>query len=106
MVLGMQVEMGFQISTTKDASIDALLKRLYSSKHAVGKTGMAFDSVSVSTQNNLVTIERLMKAGSPLYTLEVGMCFGGSTVVFASMYQRLNPCPQRRRITINPHKVS
>jgi cephalosporin hydroxylase len=80
-----------------------LIEDLYSNDCAIGKTGKRFDKLAaLSSRRNLKTIEQMMKEHSPRHTLEVGMAFGGSTVVFAAMHRSANPMGRRMHIAIDP----
>jgi predicted O-methyltransferase YrrM len=81
-----------------------LIERMYSEGRAVGKTGKVFESVPVSTKNNLNTIKQLMEANTPAATLEIGLAFGGSALIFADMHRRSFPLPSRRHVAIDPYQ--
>jgi len=67
------------------------LDKLYAANCAVGRLGKNFESLdALSTRSNLAMIERLMEEHSPVSTLEIGMAFGASSVVFAAMHQKLH----------------
>jgi|SRR5579862_545473 len=62
----------------------AILENLYSDALVTGKTGKAFPSrPALSTLRNLDEIERLLRQNRPENTLEIGMAFGGSSLIFA-----------------------
>ena len=83
---------------------DALIETLYSAGFAIGKNGKKFDLGCISTRRNLQTIEHLMKHSSPSNTLEVGLGFGGSAVVFAAMHRKRNSSGHRAHIAIDPYQ--
>jgi hypothetical protein len=50
----------------------------------IGRSGKVFDNLgSNSTLNNLLFIRRTMQGRKPAGTLEIGLAFGASTLVFA-----------------------
>jgi cephalosporin hydroxylase len=79
-----------------------LVETLYSAGYAIGRTGKKFDLGCLSTRQNLMTIERLMRETSPKNTLEVGLGFGGSAVVFAAMHRKFNPSAHCAHVAIDP----
>jgi hypothetical protein len=73
----------------------------------LGKTGRIFeDSSSVSTENNLYTIRKLLLEYRPERTLEVGFCFGGSALLFCSTHQELGRPPQSQHTVIDPYQTT
>lgn len=81
---------------------NAILENLYSDAPVIGRTGKVFNSGgALSTKSNLREIERIMRLNRPNSTLEIGMAFGGSTLVFASVGWEL--CPgSYHHIAIDP----
>lgn len=66
----------------------AILAKLYSEARMVGKSGKVFESrTALSTIRNLRDIEHLLRQSRPKNTLEVGMAFGGSSLIFADVGQ-------------------
>ena len=53
------------------------------------RTGTKTKLTALTTLNGLVILHNLLKAEEPQRTLEVGSCYGGSALVFASMHQNL-----------------
>jgi hypothetical protein len=77
---------------------ETVLRHLYSDAPVVGKTGKVFDSrPALSTIRNLEEIERLLREIRPESTLEIGMAFGGSALVFAGIGRDV--CPGAYRHT-------
>jgi cephalosporin hydroxylase len=65
---------------------ETVLEHLYSDAPIVGKSGKTFNTrPALSTVRNLKEIERLLREGRPENTLEIGMAFGGSALVFAGI---------------------
>jgi len=69
------------------------------------KNGKVFDSLSaLSTCNNLETVHRLMLHFAPVRTLEIGLAFGGSALVFAGSHKALGHRAKRQHVAIDPHQ--
>ena len=79
------------------------LKELLSSNQLVGKSGKSFDNLgSRSTFNNLVVLRNLFLALKPARTLEIGLAFGASSLIFTESHRELNRPPQKQHIAIDP----
>ena len=86
---------------------ESLIENLYRANRTIGKSGKKFEQLyGLSTPNTLKAIEQLMKQHSPRNTLEVGMAFGGSAVVFAAMHRRSDPTGRHVHIAIDPYQSS
>ena len=73
-----------------------ILTKLYSGLPVVGKSGKVFESrPALSTTRNLNEIVEILCRSRPENTLEVGMAFGGSSLIFAdvgrTVYRDLSP---------------
>jgi len=67
------------------------LQQLIDSRRTVGRTGKVFEGVgALSSDNNLVTLRNLCLRLKPERTLEIGMCFGGSALIFTASHRDLN----------------
>jgi cephalosporin hydroxylase len=72
-------------------------------RHAVGRSGKVFTGLgALSTVNNLITLRRLMLHLKPKRTLEVGLCFGGSCLVFTGSHRDLLAPPVRQHVALEP----
>jgi cephalosporin hydroxylase len=84
------------------STAETVLEHLYSDATIVGKSGKAFDSrPALSTVRNLEEIERLLRESQPENTLEIGMAFGGSALVFAGIGRAVGPNAYRH-MAIDP----
>jgi cephalosporin hydroxylase len=64
----------------------SMLRKLYSSLPIVGKSGKVFESrPALSTTRNLNEIVEILRRSRPENTLEVGMAFGGSSLIFTDV---------------------
>lgn len=83
--------------------IDRLLESLYHKVPVVGQTGKHFDSLpALSTASNLKYIHELCRLHPSASTLEIGLAFGGSAVVFASVHRQNDTSLQGSHIAIDP----
>lgn len=79
------------------------LTELLSSNQLVGKSGKSFDNLgSRSTFNNLVVLRNLFLALKPARTLEIGLAFGASSLIFTESHRELNRPPQKQHVAIDP----
>jgi hypothetical protein len=61
------------------------LQAMVSTHQAVGRTGKTFEELgALSSENNLITLRHLCMQLKPRLTLEVGLSFGGSCLVFVA----------------------
>ena len=81
-----------------------ILRRLYSDLPVIGRSGKVFESrPALSTTRNLIEIEQILRCNRPENTLEVGMAFGGSSLIFADVGGTM--CPGLYRHTsIDPYQ--
>lgn len=80
-----------------------ILDEMLSMRRTVGRSGKQFTELaSNSTLNNLRFIQQTMRERKPLRTLEVGLAYGASTLVFCSEHRLLGRLGQRQHIAIDP----
>jgi cephalosporin hydroxylase len=82
----------------------SVLRRLYSSVPIAGKSGKVFESrPALSTTRNFNEIVEILCRNRPENTLEIGMAFGGSSLIFADVGRTV--CPGSYRHTaIDPYQ--
>jgi hypothetical protein len=68
----------------------------------VGRSGKVVQGVGFSTVNNLTTLRNLHVALKPKRTLEVGLCYGGSCLVFTASHKDLGASPAQQHTAIDP----
>lgn len=74
---------------------------------ANGRSGKRFVGLgALSSLNNLVILRNLLMFERPSRTLEVGLSFGGSALVFASSLRDLGREPARQHLVIDPFQTS
>lgn len=79
------------------------LGELLVSRQTVGKSGKVFSDVAaLSTRNNLLTLHRLFVETKPERTLEIGLSFGGSALLFTSEHQALGRSPAAQHMALDP----
>jgi predicted O-methyltransferase YrrM len=80
-----------------------VLAEMASSRCATGRSGKSFKNIeSLSSLNNLIVLRSLMQELKPERTLEVGLSFGGSCLVFAASHRDLGHVPARQHIVLDP----
>lgn len=83
------------------------LATLLAAKAVVGKTGKRFESLgSVSTRNNLLCLRRLFLHRKPRRTLEIGLAFGGSALLFTACHREAGLGASRQHTAIDPFQTS
>ena len=94
----MQLEQEFQFCPE--------LVRLYRSEFAEGSGGERFALSGCSTANNLISLARLFQAHRPSRTLEIGLCLGGTCLLFTALHQMSAASPARQHVAIDPFQRS
>ncbi len=79
---------------------------IYSQTKLRADSGKEFEVGACSTINNLVVLKNLFSQLKPKRTLEIGMAFGGSCLLFAAMFQRNNAAPAKQHVAIDPFQSS
>ena len=78
---------------------------MVSNRQAVGRTGKTFEELgALSSENNLTTLRNLCMHLKPRSTLEVGLSFGGSCLVFTASHRDLGREPKGQHIAIDPYE--
>jgi len=84
-----------------------VLTELLRTRRAVGRTGRVYNGLAaLSTVNNLQTIRCLMHELRPLRTLEIGLSFGGSALVFCASHKELCRPPEGQHTALDPHQAT
>jgi predicted O-methyltransferase YrrM len=82
-----------------------VLDEMLSTGRTVGRSGKLFsDLASNSTLNNLRFIQQTMRERKPRRTLEIGLAFGASALVFCSEHQRLGHEPATQHVALDPYQ--
>lgn len=82
-----------------------VLAELVQSRRTIGTSGKVFNGIgALSSRNNLLTLRRLLLALKPERTLEIGLSFGGSALVFAASHKDLGRTPGRQHIALDPYQ--
>ena len=81
------------------------INTLLSSRTIVGRSGRIHQVQGTSTINNLVVIANLMNEMKTTHTLEIGMAYGASTLVFCATHSNLNLEEQSEHIAIDPFQI-
>jgi cephalosporin hydroxylase len=84
-----------------------VLAELLETRKSVGRTGRVYEGLdALSTINNLCTIRELMRLGGALRTLEVGLSFGGSALVFCASHKELGHPPEAQHTALDPFQTT
>lgn len=85
----------------------SVLAELAEKGETTGRSGKRFENIaSFSTFNNLHVLRQLHLATKATRTLEVGLAFGGSCLVFTQTHRDLGSSPQRQHVAIDPFQAS
>jgi predicted O-methyltransferase YrrM len=79
---------------------------IYSQRKLRAESGKEFELGACSTVNNLVTLMNLFSQVKPNRTLEIGMAFGGSCLLFAALFRQNNVKATKQHIAIDPFQTS
>jgi predicted O-methyltransferase YrrM len=80
-----------------------VLDEMAHSGKLVGRSGRQFDQLSaLSSNNNLITLRQLHLSLKPKRTLEIGLSFGGSCLIFTASHQELHGRPSRQHTALDP----
>jgi predicted O-methyltransferase YrrM len=83
------------------------LQAILSTRKTVGRSGKEFAGVgALSSDNNLVTLRNLCLRLKPERTLEIGMAFGGSALVFTASHRDLGCQSARQHMALDPFQSS
>lgn len=80
-----------------------VLAEMLDSRRAVGREGKVYEGLAaLSTLNNLLCLRRLMMELKPTRTLEVGLSFGGSCLVFTASHRDLGRPGSGQHTALDP----
>jgi cephalosporin hydroxylase len=83
------------------------LRELLQTRRAVGRTGRIYEGLpALSTIKNLHTIRRFMHETRAVRTLEVGLAFGGSALVFCACHKELGHPPEAQHTALDPFQTT
>lgn len=81
------------------------LAELLQTRRSVGRTGKVFEGLgALSTLNNLRMLRQLMLASESSCTLEIGLCYGGSALMFACSHRDLGHAPKGQHVALDPYQ--
>jgi cephalosporin hydroxylase len=84
-----------------------VLVEMLDSRKAVGREGKVYEGLAaLSTLNNLLCLRRLMMELRPTRTLEVGLSFGGSCLVFTASHRDLGRPGAGQHTALDPFQSS
>ncbi len=80
-----------------------VLDEMVHSGSLVGRSGKRFNQLgSLSTSNNLKILRKLHLSLKPKRTLEIGLSFGGSCLLFTANHRELQGKPSRQHVAVDP----
>ena len=80
-----------------------VLEEMIQTRKTVGRSGKEFDELgSLSSLNNLHILRKLHVTFKPRRTLEVGLSFGGSCLLFTATHQEISGQPMRQHTALDP----
>ncbi len=88
------------------AGIPEKVKKVINEGKVPGKSGATRDVIGGSTINNLLTIQGIMDQIKPANTMEIGMAYGISTLLFALKHEELSGNPKNQHYSIDPFQIS
>jgi cephalosporin hydroxylase len=72
-----------------------------------GRTGKSFSGLgALSSVNNMIVLRNLCLELKPRRTLEIGLSFGGSCLVFTASHRDLGHAPQRQHVALDPFQAT
>jgi cephalosporin hydroxylase len=81
------------------------LQMMVRNRAAVGREGKLFNGLeALSSHNNLITLRNLCLRRQPSRTLEIGLAFGGSCLVFVASHRDLGREPRGQHVAIDPYQ--
>ena len=83
------------------------LAEVVTTRRFKGRTGKLFERIeALSSINNLVVLRNLCLALKPRQTLEIGLSFGGSCLVFTASHRDLGYPPERQHVALDPFQAT
>jgi predicted O-methyltransferase YrrM len=82
------------------------LVQLYSAEQLVTPSGRRIEGGRGSTVNNLLTLRSLFQNLRPRRTMEVGLAYGASCLVFAASHKQGGAEPAGQHVAIDPFQTS
>ena len=83
------------------------LAALLRTSGVVGKSGKVFNNLgALSSINTLVTLRNLYLDLKPRRTLEVGLCFGASALLFTGLHRESGNLTNRQHVALDPFQFS
>lgn len=91
------------LSTAFNFTFCPILEEMIKAGSAVGRSGRRFDEIgALSTSNNLHVLRQLMLQNKPKRTLEIGLSFGGSCLLFTATHRELTGQAAQQHMAVDP----
>jgi predicted O-methyltransferase YrrM len=79
------------------------LEEMIQTGAATGRSGKRFERIeALSSSNNLHTLRQLHLSLKPERTLEIGLSFGGSCLLFTASHREVSGCAERQHTALDP----
>ena len=83
------------------------LVEMISSRRVRGRSGKLFEGLgALSSLKTLITLRNLYLDLEPQRSLEVGLCFGASTLLFTGSYKAAGKPANRQHVALDPFQSS
>ena len=90
-----------------ELSFCPVLAEMVGTQRAVGRSGRVYQGLTaLSTLNNLLCLRQLILELKPANTLEIGLSFGGSCLVFASGHRDLGRAESHQHAALDPFQAT
>ena len=87
---------------TRDLSFSPILNEMVSTGRTVDRDGNVVTPQGLSTVNNLVVLHNLHRELKSAATLEIGLAYGASALVFAQDHKDFGTAPAAQHVAIDP----
>lgn len=86
-----------------DFAFCPVLEEMINTGVTTGRSGKRYEKLgALSTSNNLHVLRQLMLQNKPKRTLEIGLSFGGSCLLFTATHREISGRPGRQHMALDP----
>lgn len=94
---------GTTVDSGSDVVFCPVLKEMINTGVTTGRSGKRYEKLSaLSTSNNLHVLRQLMLQDKPKRTLEIGLSFGGSCLLFTATHRELTGQAAQQHMAVDP----
>jgi len=87
-----------------DFAFCPVLDEMIQTRLITGRSGKRFHPGALSTSNNLHMLRHLQLSLKPARTLEVGLCFGSSCLLFTATHREMGRQAGRQHMALDPYQ--